>query len=362
MKGIDVSKYQGSIDWQKVKAAGIEFAFVRIGWAGYEGGIDEGKDPLFDANMRGAAAASIPVGAYVYSYCKTPEAAKRAAKEAAALCAPYRLTMPLVFDLEDSTTYTPLGKAATTAIAEAFLTEAEAAGYYAMLYSYKSFVADLLDMGKLARWDFWLAHYTAKTDYTGQYGIWQYTSDGSVDGISGRVDLNEAYKDYPAMIGGVELGGTVAPIPVRMKCVATGGDQRMLCGVLDDLGIGYTIEGTTIITSVEVSGGDQRRLTGEAKPLGIEWTIYTEPVPDDDGKAVSGLLTDEPEDKPTADERDDEEISDIRKEIAALYDVMRTHKESVDNLYEMVDSLLRDNAMLRNKMNILLRRANIEEV
>ena len=200
MKGIDVSKYQGVIDWDRVKASGIGFAFIRVGWAGYEGGIDEGKDPTFDTNMRGAIAAGIPVGVYVYSYCKTPAAAQRAAREAIALCKPYKLTMPLVFDLEDSATYAPLGKAAATAVAEAFLSAVEAAGYYAMLYSYKSFVGSLLDMGKLAKYDFWLAHYTARTDYTGPYGIWQYSSSGTVDGISGRVDLDEAYKDYPALI------------------------------------------------------------------------------------------------------------------------------------------------------------------
>lgn len=348
MKGIDVSKYQGSIDWQKVKAAGIEFAFVRVGWAGYEGGIDEGLDATFAANMAGAIAAGIPVGVYVYSYCKTEAAARRAAREAVALCAPYRLTMPLVLDLEDSTTYTPLGRAATTAIAAAFLDEAEKTGYYAMLYSYKSFVAELLDMGKLAKYDFWLAHYTAKTDYTGPYGIWQYSSSGTVDGIRGRVDLNLAYKDYPAIIGGRELGETVAPIPVRMTCAATGADRVQMCDALDDLGIGHTVDGNTIITDVEVSAGDQRRLTADAAGLGIRWEVYTDaPAEDkpaeDDNKAVSGLLTDEPEDKPANDD-----MLDIR-------DLLDGLRATVEAQQEMI-------AALRVKVNILARRANIEEV
>lgn len=332
MQGIDVSKYQGSIDWQKVRAAGIEFAIIRIGWAGYEGGIDEGKDPTFDANMRGAIAAGIPVGAYVYSYCKTETAARRAAREAAALCAPYRLTMPLVFDLEDSATYTSLGKAAATAIADAFLDEVEKAGYYAMLYSYKSFVQTLLDMGKLAKYDFWLAHYTSQTDYKGPYGIWQYTSDGSVPGINGRVDMNIAYNDYPSMIGGRELGETVAPIPVRMACVATGADRVRLCDALDGLGIGYTVADNTIVTAVEVSAGDQRRLAADAAGLGIRWEVYTDaedkPAEDDD-RAASGLLTDEPT-EPT--------------------------------LTERIDALEKETDTLRRKINILLRRAGVEEV
>ena len=117
--GIDVSKYQNAIDWPKVAASGIHFAFVRVGWAGYEGGIDEGLDPCFARNMTGAAAAGLAVGAYVYSYCKTPAAARRAAREAAALLAPYRLTMPLVFDIEDAATYKALGRAQSSAVAAA---------------------------------------------------------------------------------------------------------------------------------------------------------------------------------------------------------------------------------------------------
>ena len=78
LNGIDVSKYQNAIDWPRVAASGVCFVFVRVGWAGYEGGIDEGLDPCFARNMAGAAAAGLAVGAYVYSYCKTPAAARRA--------------------------------------------------------------------------------------------------------------------------------------------------------------------------------------------------------------------------------------------------------------------------------------------
>ena len=198
--GIDVSKYQNAIDWPRVAASGVHFAFVRVGWAGYEGGIDEGLDPCFARNMAGAAAAGLAVGAYVYSYCKTPAAAHRAAREAAALLAPYRLTMPLAFDIEDAATYKALGRAQSSAVAAAFLEEAKARGYYPLLYTYTSFAQSYLDMSALSAYDLWLADYRG---YMGLKGasIWQHTSDGWVDGISGRVDLNIAYKDYPALIG-----------------------------------------------------------------------------------------------------------------------------------------------------------------
>ena len=124
IRGIDVSKYQGVIDWNKVAADGVQFAFIRVGWAGYEGGIDEGFDPCFDRNMKGAIAAGIPVGAYVYGYCKSASAARRAAREAAERCKPYKLTMPIAFDMEDASTYKGIARGDNNIIAAAFLDEA----------------------------------------------------------------------------------------------------------------------------------------------------------------------------------------------------------------------------------------------
>lgn len=202
-KGIDVSKYQGVIDWQRVAASGVKFAFVRVGWAGYEGGIDEGADPYFDRNMKGALAAGLAVGAYVYSYCRSANAARRAAREAAARCRPYRLTMPLAFDIEDAATYEGIARGDNSIIAAAFLDEAAAQGYYPLLYTYTSFANSYLDMAQLSGYDLWLADYRG---YMGIQGasIWQYSSSGAVDGIAGRVDRNIAYKDYPALIGGTQ--------------------------------------------------------------------------------------------------------------------------------------------------------------
>ena len=226
LNGIDVSKYQSAIDWPRVAASGVHFAFVRIGWAGYEGGIDEGLDPCFARNMAGAAAAGLAVGAYVYSYCKTPAAARRAAREAAALLAPYRLTMPLAFDIEDAATYKALGRAQSSAVAAAFLEEAKAQGYYPLLYTYTSFAQSYLDMSALSAYDLWLADYRG---YMGLKGasIWQHTSDGWVDGISGRVDLNIAYKDYPALIG--RQGGQKEDKDDMMQFLEVFGSKNCQC-------------------------------------------------------------------------------------------------------------------------------------
>ena len=204
-KGIDVSKYQGPIDWEKVAAAGIAFAFVRIGWAGYEGGLDEGADPYFDQNMAGAIAAGIPVGAYVYSYCRSASAARRAAREAAARCRPYRLTMPLAFDIEDAATYGGYPRGDNSMIAAAFLDEVRAQGYCPLLYTYTNFAQRYLDLGMLAEYDLWLADYRGVMGIPGA-SVWQYSSSGAVEGIAGRVDMNIAYKNYPALLAAAQGG------------------------------------------------------------------------------------------------------------------------------------------------------------
>ena len=209
-KVIDVSKYQGTIDWPKVKAAGIAGAIIRCGYCNRDGSIT--ADPYFKRNMVGATAAGVPVGVYVYSYSRDVQGAKIAAQNVLKMVAPYKLEYPLVWDYENSSIAKTLGKATNTAICKAALEVWEQAGYYAMLYSYKSFVGSYLHMDELAAYDFWLAHYTSKTNYTGHYGMWQYTSSGSVPGISGRVDMNHCYRDYPALIRGAGLNGWADPV------------------------------------------------------------------------------------------------------------------------------------------------------
>lgn len=208
INGIDVSKHNGTIDWTKVKAAGKDFAMIRLGWAGYDGRIvaNGGLDPMFEANAKGAIAAGLDIGVYVYSYCKTASAAKVAAQETVELIKDYVVTYPVAFDIEDSLHHS-MQKSVNTAIAGAFLLEIEQAGYYSMLYTYKSFAESYLNMADLSRYDFWLAHFTTKTDYTGSYGIWQHSETGKVGGVTGNVDLDIAYMDYAAVIMAAGLNG-----------------------------------------------------------------------------------------------------------------------------------------------------------
>ena len=206
-KGIDVSKYQGSINWSQVKGAGYDFAFIRVGYCNYDGTIAEGFDPYYEVNMKNAIAAGMNVGVYVYSYAKTTDAARVCANAVLEKIKPYKLTMPVAFDYEDSKTYASLGKNNNTAICKEFLQTIQNAGYYSMLYTYTSFANSYLNMSDLSAFDTWIADYRGYVGYKGSYGIWQYSSTGTVPGISGNVDMNIAYKNYPAIISGSSGGG-----------------------------------------------------------------------------------------------------------------------------------------------------------
>lgn len=203
-KGIDVSYSQGNIDWEKVKSSGIEFALIRIGWC-YNNGILK-EDDYFKANISGAIAAGIDVGVYLYSYATTSEAARVAANQVVEAIKPYKLLYPVAFDIEYESIYTNGLKENNTAIATAFLDEIEKAGYYAMLYCSKDFLENYLIPEKLEKYDKWIAQYASSCTCKYAYGIWQYTSNGKVDGINTDVDMNIAYKDYASIIGGKGMG------------------------------------------------------------------------------------------------------------------------------------------------------------
>lgn len=201
-KGIDVSYHQGDINWSKVKSAGIEFAILRIGYGMY----DNQKDSKFEENYSEARAAGIPVGVYHYSYAKTVDEAKREADLVLKWLNNRDLDLPVYFDIEDKTQQN-LGKDTLNAICRKFCDTIEAGGYWAGIYSNKYWATGLIDgptLGK--RYTYWVAQYNSKCTYTGPYAMWQYSSSGSVNGISGRVDMNYLY----AELGGKKGGSTTS--------------------------------------------------------------------------------------------------------------------------------------------------------
>lgn len=208
-KGIDISKWQGAIDWPRVK---VDFAILRAG-------IGTEKDVRFEANYAGATAAGIPVGVYWYLNATTEAAAHREAAACIEAIAGKSLAYPVYADIEKDTQL-KLGRDKLTAIAAAFLEDVEAAGYFVGLYSSKSHLETCFTAELRERYAVWVAHYgVGKTTYTGRYGMWQYTDKGKVDGILGAVDLDICYEDYPAIIGGT------APAPTPEKSVAELADE-----------------------------------------------------------------------------------------------------------------------------------------
>lgn len=191
--GIDVSEWQGDIDWSAVTA---DFAIIRAGY----GRLEKQKDEKFEQNYSGAKAAGIPIGAYWYSYATTVEEAVKEAEVCLKVIAGKRFEYPIYIDIEEQRTLS-LGKAAVSAIIRAFLDKVESAGYWVGLYMSASPLSAYVSESVRNRYAVWVAHYrVSKPGYSGSYGMWQKSSNGSVPGISGNADLDECYVDYPKLI------------------------------------------------------------------------------------------------------------------------------------------------------------------
>ena len=195
-RGVDVSKYQGNIDWNQVKAAGYEFAIIRVGYRGYGSGALV-EDSHFRQNIQGATAAGLQVGLYFYSQAINEEEAVEEASMVLRLCSGYRLDYPIYFDTEkvagDTGRADSLSRAERTACAVAFCETIRNAGYTAGVYSYASWFYNQLNMSNFGNYQIWIAQYRDVLDFSGRYNMWQYASDGCVPGISKLCDLNIAY-------------------------------------------------------------------------------------------------------------------------------------------------------------------------
>lgn len=196
-KGIDVSKWQGTIDWNAVANAGIDFAIIRAGNRGSSTGVLI-EDPSFKKNIEGATKAGIKVGVYIYSQAITEAEAIEEASMAISLVSGYKLHLPIYFDTEKIAggRANSLSVSDRTAITKAFCETIRNAGYMPGIYSNYYWLRDNLNMSQLEMYSVWVAHYADKCGYPGKYDMWQYTSSGSVPGINGRVDLNISYVGY----------------------------------------------------------------------------------------------------------------------------------------------------------------------
>ena len=196
-KGIDVSKHQGEIDWAKVAADGIEFAFIRVGNRGYgTGAIVE--DAQFEANIKGAISNGIQVGVYFFSQAINEEEAREEAAFVLEKIAPYKVQCPVVIDVEkvpdSEARMNQISLEQRTANTLVFLETVEAAGYEVMLYHNMEMGTLMLDMEKFEDYSKWFAYYNKEIYYPYVFDVWQYSDKGKVDGIAGDVDLNISFK------------------------------------------------------------------------------------------------------------------------------------------------------------------------
>lgn len=198
-KGIDVSRYQEEIDWEKVAGDGVEYAFIRLGIRG----ATEGKlaiDVAYEKNMEGALANDIDVGVYFFTQALNAQEAVEEAEFVLENLEDYEISYPIVLDVEEVTTKNPRTKELTkedrTEACIAFCERVKEAGYTPMIYgNLKTFLL-MLDMEKLEEYEKWFAYYRTPLYFPYEFSVWQYTSTGKVDGISTDVDLNVSMKDW----------------------------------------------------------------------------------------------------------------------------------------------------------------------
>lgn len=249
--GIDVSYYQYNIDWDKVKAAGIKYAIIRVGYRGYGNG-QLVLDDRFSSYLKGAKAAGLDVGVYFYTQAINTTEAKEEAQFVLNHIKGYELEMPVYYDIEgvdyDSGRLDEanLSKTQKTALCTAFCDTIKNAGYDAGVYANKSWLTYQIDGAGLAKkYPVWLAHYTTETDYTGNFDMWQYTGMGSVSGIAVYVDMNVRY-----------VADTSVDTPSSLKVTAVNASKGTLKWNVVQGADGYTVYRRNITTGVQATAAD----------------------------------------------------------------------------------------------------------
>ena len=194
--GIDVSKWNGTIDWNAVKNSGVSYVIIRCGYRGSSKGTLI-EDPKFQANIKGATAAGLKVGVYFFTQAVDEREAVEEASMVLGLIKNYKITYPVFLDVESSGGRgDSISKETRTAVCRAFCQTIQNNGYTAGIYANKTWLETKMDAGALSAYKIWLAQYAQTPTYTGRYDLWQYRSTGRVSGISGDVDMNLSYLGY----------------------------------------------------------------------------------------------------------------------------------------------------------------------
>lgn len=196
LKGIDVSHHQGVIDWDRVKSQ-VDYAILSVG---YGDNISSQDDKQFKRNADECTRLGIPFGVYIYSYAASIDQAKSEAEHVLRMIKGYKLDYPIYYDLEDAGTTGKCSNKQIADMAEVFCNTIESKGYWVGIYANTSWFTNKLTDGRFNKWVKWVAQYANSCTYTGSYDMWQYASDGKINGIAGNVDVNYCYVDYPDLI------------------------------------------------------------------------------------------------------------------------------------------------------------------
>lgn len=198
-KGIDVSKFQGEIDWNAVKQDGVEYAFIRVGIRGYETG-ELVEDECFKTNIEGANTAGIAAGVYFFSQAVTEAEAVEEAEFVLNLIKDYKIDCPIVYDVEkvanSNARMNRISQEERTAVTIAFCQRIKEAGYEPMIYANMEMFTQLVDVSQLEAYEKWYAFYDSSIYYPYDFTVWQYSENGTVAGITGDVDMNISFKKW----------------------------------------------------------------------------------------------------------------------------------------------------------------------
>ena len=264
--GIDVSKYQGDIDWKQVASNGVKFALLRVGSSTNSGPY---VDPTFEGNYKGCRENGIAVGAYLYTYATTETDQNAELAVFLPALAGKTFEYPVFVDVEDKS-LTGIGKPALTALVKRCMDILDQKGYAPGWYSYTNYINSYLDAAALADYPLWVADYRSSLGYTGDYHIWQYTSSGSVPGISGAVDLNRDDHGYIIDKPAPKLQVmTIGPVDNAAAMI--------LWDIANRLGLGYDAQYTDdtkreqVLTIGPASAGDAMTVWAKAQELGAPY-------------------------------------------------------------------------------------------
>ena len=207
---IDVSRYQGNINFSSIPKDTIKGVIIRSGIGSYSTGATQ-EDSKFQQNLKGFESISMPLGVYYFSQATTEAEAIGEANFVLSQIQGHRIIFPIAYDLENEGRIRSIGKEQVTKNCIAFCNTITAAGYPTCLYTYLSLLSSKVDENKIrsAGIDIWIAHYTSypHPEYENKYCMWQYSSSGSVEGIDGNVDLDVSYKNYPEIMKFKGLNG-----------------------------------------------------------------------------------------------------------------------------------------------------------